>query len=197
MKWSTIAGASLVLFAGSCTTLLGINRDYVEQKPTDEAGLEGGGDGDGANVVSGDGATPDGGDAADAGSVDSGACKGHICDGLCYGGTTCTDCASARLYCAASHTCVVGCAACPVTAAVACYDCTSGTPVGTCEPKATATCLHGLNNNCSCDGGASLCPGDTQVCSNGQCMTCGVPSLTDGQKCKNSTTCDEGPALCH
>jgi hypothetical protein len=196
--------ARLTVFAGlataivGCSALLGIDKEYVEADAgapsadatlPDDAFAETGTD----SLASSDG----GSDAPQDGlGVDSG-CAGHVCDGVCLAGTSCAGCAQGAIFCSATHACVSTCTACPA-AGIECWSCATATPVGTCEPTATAYCFGAGYTHCSCpgDGGASLCPGATQTCASGKCSTCGEPG-TDGTKCKSNLDCEQSKQLCH
>lgn len=196
--------ARLVVFAGvattiaGCSALLGIDKEYVESAADagpsadgtvrDDAIAETGTD----SIARSDG----GSDAPQSETgVDAG-CPGHVCDGVCLAGTSCSDCARGSLFCPATHACVSACTGCPA-AATECWSCATAKPAGTCEPTATAYCLGAGYMHCSCagDGGLSLCPGATQTCAGGKCSTCGEPG-TDGMKCKSNLDCAQVKPLC-
>lgn len=191
----TVAILCAAALAAGCTALLGVDGDYGDL-PAGTSDAAGGGDAttaaDGAVNAKDAGAAGDSSMASDARSdaaADSGdgGCAGHLCNGECRAGASCADCAGATMLCVANNVCVPSCGTCPGSP-VECFHCT-GTTVSKaeCYPRASATCLAGggtYTDHCPCDGGAvSLCPGATQVCSGGLCLTCGEDT-TDSLTCK-------------
>ncbi len=187
----------LLVLAG-CTAVLGIDKDYVL------TGADGGSarDASGAEASSGEAgsadAGADGGPQADGGDGgDAGCAAGHICNGICLPGTSCASCAVGQLLCPITRVCVAGCAAC-AGSAVECFRCADGgaaSAEGSCEPAATAYCLGGSYAHCPC-GVAANCPGGSQICKTNACLACGELN-SDGSRCKNGLTCEEGKKQCN
>jgi hypothetical protein len=160
---------------------------------------------------------PDASDASDA-PVDA-PCDGLRCHGACLAATNCLTCVGAPLLC--GNECVNNCSTCVDTQnqalPIECYSCDSAhqNPIGTCA--ATDDSRYCLNGNyagsyvdggpgfhCACgDGGASDCPGRTQVCAPTPagptfCVTCGeiyVFDLSDAG-CQNGKSCNPSAATC-
>jgi hypothetical protein len=162
-------------------------------------------------------------DAGDASAADADAstCPGVTCNGACLGAGDCSSCDGSPLLCGTA--CVSSCNGCvggtqDASLPIECFACDSNqaNPIGSCVANdQTAYCLSGnyagayLDGgpgfHCPCgDGGASDCPGDTQVCAptpNGPtiCVTCGevyVFDLTDAG-CKNGSACSPSTATCN
>jgi hypothetical protein len=197
-----LALASLALTLAACSTLLGIDHDYVEGAPdapvTSDATLP---DDATAERVADSPESPDAGDATTAGDTgDTGtdaACAGHVCQGICLAGPSCVGCAAGNLFCAATRACVSSCTACQAPS-TECWSCTGAQPSGSCESTATAYCLGAGYTHCTCSGdaGVASCPGASQTCKAGQCASCGEPG-TDGSKCKSTLDCAATSKMCH
>lgn len=160
-------------------------------------------------------------DATDA-APDVQTCSGVLCQGSCLAANDCSGCSGATLLCPGSRVCLASCSSCTdssdASLPVECYSCDVNrqNPIGTCTSNDSATyCLSGdysggyadggIGYHCPCsvDGGASTCPGDTQVCAATAgvahiCVTCGEVYLSDltGQPCKNGNTCAPASASC-
>lgn len=175
---AALAGA---LAVAGCSVVLGIDADYVEGVERDGGATTDGGIADGkANTASAD--------------VEAGACSGHLCDGVCLPGTSCADCKTAPLFCTATHACVPACTSCDA-GSVECWTCKSG-PTGSCHSPSDAYCLRGGYTRCPCaDGGVAQCPGQSHVCSNDRCETCGYWG-TGGMTCKSGPTCSSSSKAC-
>jgi hypothetical protein len=156
-------------------------------------------------------------DASDA-AVDA-PCDGLRCHGACLAASDCSSCAGATLLC--GNACVSDCTTCVdgqnQALPIECYSCdsTHQNPIGTCAAKDDSRyCLSGnyagsyLDGgpgfHCSCeDGGASDCPGSTQVCAPTPggptiCVTCGETYLFDlsDAGCKNGKSCNPSATAC-
>jgi hypothetical protein len=186
---------AVALTVGGCTTILGVNKDYVV-----------GDDSGGGRADAGDAGSAEqrdsSGIAGDSGvrNVDAatdGGCAGHICNGVCEPGHSCGTCGGATLLCVTTRSCVSSCGSCGLPDSQACFACLSadaGAASGTCEPPTTASCLTSNYSHCGCFG-VQDCPGRSQVCVAERCLSCGEPA-SDGYACRTGDVCDARKIRC-
>lgn len=169
------------------------------------------------SVVNEGGIAEGGGDAGTDGSI--GPCNGVVCNGACLTASDCQSCTGAPLLC--SGRCVTDCATCVDSQnramPIDCFACDVNheNPIGSCAYNDTTLyCLSGsylgsytggaAGYHCACgDGGASDCPGKTQVCAptpagSTFCVTCGEVYVydLDGSACKGGGSCAPASASC-